>query len=298
MSPEASTHSRLRWHVGRWLLGLALAACAWLGWREYDYRAAVREAEAAGYRWKTREPFDLILADWHAALQKATWTDRYRMLELRSNRELPARRLIRRLRPTRIQALGCRNTNLDALKGITTLQYLRFDDAVLLQNVDGLKGLTALRNFSIGECPALQNLDGLKGLPALQELRLSDCAALQNVDGIRGLSALRWLTLSDCKRLQNVDALEGLTGLQRLDLYYCSALHDLDGLRGLSTLRELRLDHCTSLKNLAPVYNLHALQSIDLSNCRSLPAVALRELRAALPKTAITFPNGSKSPPP
>jgi hypothetical protein len=35
--------------LGRGLVLLALAAIAWVGWREYDYRAAIREAQAAGY---------------------------------------------------------------------------------------------------------------------------------------------------------------------------------------------------------------------------------------------------------
>ena len=62
---------RPRW----WLTALLLAACAWSVWREYDYRAAIREAKTAGFTWKTREPFDAIRGDWRAAFRKATWTD-------------------------------------------------------------------------------------------------------------------------------------------------------------------------------------------------------------------------------
>ena len=73
---------------------------------------------------------------------------------------------------------------------------------------------------------------------------------------------------------ENVDALKGLTDLQRLVLLDCDALQNLDGLKGLT-----------------------GLQRLKLTGCHKIPAAALRELRAALPKTDITFPDGTKSPP-
>jgi hypothetical protein len=63
--------------VGRGLLLLALAATAWVGWRAYDHRAAVREAEAAGYDLKGCEPLALIRVNWRAAFQKDPWTVSY-----------------------------------------------------------------------------------------------------------------------------------------------------------------------------------------------------------------------------
>ena len=119
-----------------------------------------------------------------------------------------------------------------------------------------------------------ENLDALKNLTALQILDLGGCPALQNVDALKGLTALQSLSLSYCPALQNVDALKGLTGLQKLDLLNCDALQNVDALKGLTTL-----------------------QSLDLSDCDKIPAAALRELRAALPNTVITFPDGSKEPP-
>ena len=81
------------------------------------------------------------------------------------------------------------------------------------------------------------------------------------------------LRVWECKD-ENVDALKGLTALQLLSLDNCTALQNVDGLKGLTALIWLKLIHCDKI-----------------------PAAALRELRAALPNTDITFPDGSKEPP-
>ena len=56
MPPEGAPRRR---RVGRGLILLALATTAWAGWREYDHRAAIREAQAAGCTWEVREPIAL-----------------------------------------------------------------------------------------------------------------------------------------------------------------------------------------------------------------------------------------------
>lgn len=254
MTNEPST--RRRWphlrHPGRWLLVLTLAACAWLGWRVYDERAAIREAQAAGWHWESRDPVSLILADWRAAGKKETWTERYREVFLPPWTDLAsARPLLDRLRPTKLHAMQRPDLNLDALRGLSGLQVLEFTGSPGLQNVDGLRGLHSLQRVHLGGCIALQNVDGLRGLPALQLVELPVCTSLRDVDGLRGLPALRYLQLGGCTGLRNVD-----------------------GLRG----------H-------------HALQYLHLGGCTALPASALRELRAALPKTNITFPDGTNAPP-
>ena len=42
---------------------------------------------------------------------------------------------------------------------------------------------------------------------------------------------------------------------------------------------------------------LTGLRLLNLDGCDKIPAAALRELRAALPNTDITFPDGTKNPP-
>ncbi|MCE9610050.1 MAG: hypothetical protein K8R23_07555 [Chthoniobacter sp.] len=222
LPPEVAP--RGRWWL-RGLLLLALAATAWVGWREYDHRAAISEAWAAGYGWTVREPIALIRADWHAAFQKETWTWNYRRLYVGPGRDLASLRpLLCRLRPTDLTAYERKDANLDALKGLSGLRGLYLSGSPALRNVDGLKGLSSLQELYLGSCTALQNVDALKGLSGLQELSLGGCTALQNVDALKGLSVLRYLDLSGCTALQNLDALKGLTGLQSLNLSYCPKL--------------------------------------------------------------------------
>jgi hypothetical protein len=122
LPPEVAP--RGRW-VGRGLVLLAIAAIAWVGWREFDHRAAIREARAAGYTWKVREPIALIRADWRAAFRKETWTESYRHLNVGEGRDLASLRpLLLRLRPTVLIANHCKDANLDALKGLSGLQTL------------------------------------------------------------------------------------------------------------------------------------------------------------------------------
>jgi hypothetical protein len=262
LPPEVAP--RGRWWL-RGLLLLALAATAWVGWREYDRRAAVREAEAAGCTWQVREPIGLIRADWRAAFQKETWTESYWGLDVGRGLDLASLRpLLLRLRPTRLSATLCNDTSLDALKGLSRLQILSLTGCTALQNVDTLKSLSRLQSLGLYQCPALQNVDGLKGLSRLQDLDLSGCPALQNVDALKSLTGLKHLGLRNCTALQNVDVLKGLSGLQWLNLTACTALQNVDGLKGLS-----------------------GLQWLNLTACPKLPAAAVAELRAALLKTAI-----------
>ncbi len=124
-----------------------------------------------------------------------------------------------------------------------------------------------------GEVPGLGRYRDM-----LHQLRPTELVALacedENLDALKGLTDLQVLALNFCPALQNVDALKGLTGLQTLDLYSCTALQNVDVLKGLT-----------------------ALQWLDLNGCAKIPAAALRELRVALPKTDITFPDGTKNPP-
>ena len=119
----------------------------------------------------------------------------------------------------------------------------------------------------------------------------------ENVDALKGLTALKSLDLRCCTALQNVDALKDLTDLRYLNLSYCTALQNVDGLKSLTALQILVLIDCDALQNVGVLKGLTSLQSLNLYGCHKIPAAALRELRAALPNTDITFPDGTKNPP-
>ena len=204
---KARRLGKLRW----WLLALFLAWGGYAAWREYDYRAAVREAKEAGFGWENTGPWDLIRDDWKNALKKETWSTYVRRLVVGWDGSLTQPRdLIRRLRPRELVAGDLKDENLDVLKGVTSLQHLFIAECPNLQNLEALRGLTGLKNIWLGDCPKLQNLDALGGLTGLQEIKLDS-----------------W------RNLQNVDALKNLPGLQRLDLRGCDKipLNSLDELR-------------------------------------------------------------------
>ncbi len=142
------------------------------------------------------------------------------------------------------------------------------------ENMDDLKNVVGLQSLALSNCPTLQNADVLKGLTGLQMLDLSEWTALQNVNALKGLTTLQEINLTNCTALQNVDDLKDLTALQLLNLRFCRSLQNVDGIKGLTGLKEL-----------------------NLYSCNKIPAAALRELRAALPNTDITFPDGTKNPP-
>ena len=204
---KARRLGKLRW----WLLALLLAWGGYAAWREYDYRAAVREAKEAGFKWVESGPWDLIRADWRNALKKQTWSTYERRLELGDiDRLTQYRDLIRRLRPMDLRASNFKDENLDALKGITRL-----------------------RRLASPHCPNLQNVDALKGVTGLELIYLPGCPNLQNIDALRGHIGLKYLFIDGASKLQNVDALKNLPGLQRLELGGCDKipLNSLDELR-------------------------------------------------------------------
>ncbi|MEI7776558.1 MAG: hypothetical protein WCK17_17485 [Verrucomicrobiota bacterium] len=261
-----------------------------------EYLDAVREAKAAGFEWECDDTTGQIQQGGDSAQKKETGRAPQRKLNMEEVSDLGRYRdMLRRLRPTELNVFGCEN--LDGLMGLTSLQKLGLNFCPALQNLDGLKGLTGLRSFILLGCSALQNVDGLKDLTGLQTLLIRGCPALQNVGGLKGLTGLRSLVLSECPALQNVDGLKDLTGLHLLILNQSPALQNVDGLKGLTRLQGIDLSGCPALQNVDGLKGLTDLKNLQLGGSRKIPAAALRELRAALPNTDITFPDGTKNPP-
>ncbi len=143
------------WRVLGWgMLVAVVAICGWSGWRTYDYRAAVREAEAAGFYFvESPTPFAAIRADWRDALRPATWTERDRRLYLRDGTDLaPLRPLLLRLDPTHLVAWQCRH--VDALRGLTRLQVLDLVSSDV-QDLAPLAGLARLQWLNLEGCSGL-----------------------------------------------------------------------------------------------------------------------------------------------
>ena len=158
------------------LIVLFLGGIGWQMWKLNAYNNAVRQAKEAGFRWICYDTLSLIRQDWHNALKKETWGEHPRELVMVDFRDLGRyREMLHQLNPTVLIAGGSEDENLDALKGLTSLQGLGFGDSPELQNVDALKGLSGLQTLVLTDCPALQNVDVLKGLTDLRLLNLDGC---------------------------------------------------------------------------------------------------------------------------
>jgi hypothetical protein len=216
------------WRVLGWgMLVAVVATFGWSGWRTYDYRAAVREARAAGFVFaESPTPLAAIRADWRAGLRLATWTERERMLELRKGTDLaPLRPLLLRLDPTHLWAWDCRH--VDALAGLTRLQVLD------------------VRGSDVND------LAPLAGLAQLQELHLDGCTGIADLAPLAGLAQLWYLRLNGCPGVADIAPLAGLGQLLGLDLSGCTSVTDLAPLAGVAKLLKLNLHGCTGLDSEA-----------------------------------------------
>jgi Leucine-rich repeat (LRR) protein len=266
-----------------WILALFLSFTGYYTWREYDYQQAISEAKEAGFEWKSRDPFSLIRQDWRAALHKETWSTRDRILDLRSNPSAMLREhgdydepgcefklskdLIHRLRPSHLIIASCKN-------------------------LDAIKGYSGLRSLTVYNC---DDVDAMKGLTELQELALMG-TMVPSEELLKSLTELKRLSLYICG-IEDADRLKSLTNLRELYIERCRFLKNLNGLRNLTKLQVLSLSH-DSMENIDALKGLTALRELDLERCESIPEPVLRELRSVLPNTNITFPDGSKNPPP
>ena len=175
MKDGHTTHGESSFGKKLWcvLIVVFLGGIGWQMWKLNAYNNAVREAKEAGFTWEYDDAFSLIRQDWHNALKKETWGKHERELEMEAVPDLGRyREMLHHLNPTQLYAEGCKDENVDALKGLTGLHTLFLNGCPALQNVDGIEGLTELQTLDLSFCRVLQNVDSLKGLTGLQTLGL------------------------------------------------------------------------------------------------------------------------------
>ncbi len=152
------------------LIIVFLGGIGWQVWKRNAYNNAVREAKEAGFEWECEDTLSLIWQDWHNALKKETWSGHPRVLRMGEVPHLCRyREMLHHLRPTVLHAWGCKDENVDGLKGLTGLQSLDLSGCPALQNVDGLKppgriAMGCLSYFAVREwpCPHLRHSHGAR----------------------------------------------------------------------------------------------------------------------------------------
>jgi Leucine-rich repeat (LRR) protein len=235
----------------------------WAGWRERDYRAAIREAESMGWQWGCREPLDWIREDWRAVFRGRTW-ERVANLTIPPTDLAAHAALLHRLRPAELNLRQV--SDLTPLQGLSMLKRLSIQRGATLPDLNGLRDLPRLEDLHVEECPALREIgSSLSSLKKLGYLTFRACPSLQSLRGIHDLPALRKMTV--CGQAETLKDLTGLPRLEELEISLCPALKNLEGLAGLPKLEKLRVSHCASLTNLDGLRGVHGLTGFDLGNC-------------------------------
>ncbi len=179
MTPEPPAPTpRLKRRYLRWLGVLLLGYFAYAGWKAYDYRAAVKEAEALGWTITNTSPFDDIKKHWRAAFRGETWTQIQRNLEINGPKGFTGHEsLLLRLNPQALAIFHCHDPlNFSTLKHLPDLRILMIEDAAAMtdENMDEIQELTNLIGLYFGNCPRLTHLNPFIGLKKLEGLRLWD----------------------------------------------------------------------------------------------------------------------------
>jgi hypothetical protein len=251
---------------------------------------------AAGFDPGMEDVWMVAREDWRGLFKLETWHMKRRVILVDAEKSARIRNLeavgpaLRRLAIEDIRILNCpRLQNVDALKGLSSLQVLIIFSCPGLQNVDALAGLPALRDLTLFDCSALQNVDALKRLTTLQNMVLADCTALQNVDALGGFTALENINLDGCINLspESVAGLKGLPVLRSLALAYGPVQQNVDFLKGFTALQFLDLTGCDELDNLDALYALPALERITIIHCPKLSPATIAAFHAARPQTVI-----------
>jgi hypothetical protein len=160
------------------MLTVSLAVCVRFGWREYDYRQALRETERAGLIFIFKDPFEFIRKDWRYAFEASTWSGAERKLALYKDAQVATARehdLFRRLRVSEASFWGLEKLQpSNELAGFGNVRVASFSHCSF-QNLQGVEEISALEEILITNCRYLRNVDALAKLPRLKKLEITDC---------------------------------------------------------------------------------------------------------------------------
>lgn len=176
--------------------------------------------------------------------------------------------------------------SLKDLEYMPSLQSLRINDELLIEDYTPLAGLADLNILSISGCALsdsdLANISGLaklielsidrnqittlQPLSTLTELELlsANDNDLESISALGAFTKLKWLYLAN-NRILNLDGLAGISELLTLDVSG-NYISDLSPLTDLTRLVDLHLRN-NSPKNIKKLSSLPALTYLDISGC-------------------------------
>ena len=183
-------------------------------------------------------------------------------------------------------------TNLDAISGLTNLEYIRVSDSPDLTDLSGLAGLTNLTELDLWGV-GVSDLSPLSGLAKLEYLRVEgpnvgDLTALSTLTGLEELSLQ-----TEGYGLTDLSPLAPLTELAYLEVSVTGRnygdISDLSPLSGMTKLRNLNM-RVGQVSDLSPLSGMTELTSLYLYG--QLGVTTLEPLRDLTNLTELTLQCG------
>jgi Leucine-rich repeat (LRR) protein len=105
-----------------------------------------------------------------------------------------------------------------------------------VHNLEGLRGLSRLRFLRLANLPRLTSLAGVEGLSRLEALEVHTCRQIHSIKEIGSLTNLRTLYLNNDGGIESLKPLDSLTALESVGFYESTDIIDGD----LSPLMRLK----------------------------------------------------------
>jgi hypothetical protein len=176
-APPKRKHPLLR-RIALLVLTALLIGGGWMSWREYDFRAAIRQAREANITFSHDDPFETIRDDWRTAFQSATWNDGKHWLALHGDEQFRfavKHDLFRRLRVKGASVIGLRDLQLLVhLHDAPQLRAFHCSGCETLTSLDALSGIQTLQTVAITSTPSLSDVRVLHTLPNLRRVVILD----------------------------------------------------------------------------------------------------------------------------
>jgi len=171
-------------------------------------------------------------------------------------------------------------TNVDSLASLRSISStLTINYNPKLTNLNGLRGITSISGLVIRSNPVLTNLNGLQGITSSNTgLEIVDNGNLANLDGLSGLSYVGWIFLTSNNGLTNIDGLSSVRIVSGVvTLRFNNQLANLRGFMGVTSMPGLEINGNNNLTDLTGLAGLDSING-DVSIIANTSLTAVKGL--------------------
>lgn len=224
------------------------------------------------------------------------WFPSVETLRINDARSLKSLHGLERLKSLSVlQIRGAENIDLSALKGITTLKYLKIEHPFLRYDVENLPKSNdfifpeAINIDPITDCKNLEELH-IKGAPTfcsketfyemihLKKLTLHIVDHFKSLENILILESLKELNLHDIRDFESANPISKLKNLESLTLSGMNsevASFDFDPIKNCTKLKTLIIVNI-GFTDFSPIEAVESIEEISLYSCNLIKSVTLR----------------------